>query len=318
LRADYERATVLFEESLRLGREAGDRWSIAASLLHLGNVAGDQGYHGRAVTLYEEGLALCRESGYAVVLADTLTNLGYTLLLQGDYERAAALNEEAATLYREQGYSKARLEFPLDNLGWAALLRGDLERAQSLHKESLMLCRELGNKLIAAESLEGLACAAGTMGQVDRSVRMFAAADALRRAQGVAQLPEERALREPHLTAASSQHYEGAWAEGTKMTFEEAIEYALSKDQPASSVALQPQISSVADPPAAVLTSREEEVAALVASGLTNRRIASRLFISEHTAATHVARILRKLGLQSRAQLAAWVSESRPSASDQV
>jgi DNA-binding NarL/FixJ family response regulator len=50
-------------------------------------------------------------------------------------------------------------------------------------------------------------------------------------------------------------------------------------------------------------------VAVLVARGLTNRQISTRLGISERTAGNHVARILRKLGLRSRAQIAAWVTE---------
>ena len=52
-------------------------------------------------------------------------------------------------------------QFALDNLGWAALLRGDHERAKACYEESLVLCRELGDKMIAVESLEGLACVAG-------------------------------------------------------------------------------------------------------------------------------------------------------------
>jgi DNA-binding CsgD family transcriptional regulator len=55
-----------------------------------------------------------------------------------------------------------------------------------------------------------------------------------------------------------------------------------------------------------------------VAQRLTNRQIASELSISEHTAATHVRRILKKLGLNSRSQLTAWVTERslRSSAAD--
>ena len=41
------------------------------------------------------------------------------------------------------------------------------------------------------------------------------------------------------------------------------------------------------------LTRREEDVAALAALGLTNRQIASEMDSSEHTVATHVARILK-------------------------
>jgi DNA-binding CsgD family transcriptional regulator len=55
-----------------------------------------------------------------------------------------------------------------------------------------------------------------------------------------------------------------------------------------------------------VLTAREEEVAALVAEGLSNRQIARRLRLSERTAENHVTHILTKLGFDSRARIAAW------------
>jgi DNA-binding NarL/FixJ family response regulator len=54
------------------------------------------------------------------------------------------------------------------------------------------------------------------------------------------------------------------------------------------------------------LTTRELEVATLVAEGLTNRQIADRLVISERTAQNHVQHILTKLGFTSRSQIAAW------------
>gem|GEM_PF-2257903 len=54
------------------------------------------------------------------------------------------------------------------------------------------------------------------------------------------------------------------------------------------------------------LTARESEVAALIAEGLTNGQLAERLFISPKTAAVHVSNILAKLGLASRAEVAAW------------
>ena len=58
------------------------------------------------------------------------------------------------------------------------------------------------------------------------------------------------------------------------------------------------------------LTSREIEVATLVAEGLTNRQIADRLVISERTAQNHVQHILTKLGFSTRSQIAAWMSRS--------
>ena len=57
------------------------------------------------------------------------------------------------------------------------------------------------------------------------------------------------------------------------------------------------------------LTQREQEVAALVARGLTNRQIAAELVITEGTAANHVKHILARLVLDSRVQIAAWAIE---------
>jgi YVTN family beta-propeller protein len=62
------------------------------------------------------------------------------------------------------------------------------------------------------------------------------------------------------------------------------------------------------------LTQRESEVAGLVAQGLTNRQIATKLFISERTAEYHIEQIRNKLGFHARTQIAAWVAadQSRP------
>jgi DNA-binding NarL/FixJ family response regulator len=62
--------------------------------------------------------------------------------------------------------------------------------------------------------------------------------------------------------------------------------------------------TEAADTPLAVLSKRELEVLSLVAEGLTNHAIAQRLVLSEHTVNRHVANILRKLGLPSRAAAA--------------
>jgi DNA-binding CsgD family transcriptional regulator/tetratricopeptide (TPR) repeat protein len=66
-------------------------------------------------------------------------------------------------------------------------------------------------------------------------------------------------------------------------------------------------------PKGTVLTPREREVTGLVAEGLSNRRIAERLYLSERTAETHVQNILTKLGFTSRTQVAGWaVREGLP------
>ena len=59
------------------------------------------------------------------------------------------------------------------------------------------------------------------------------------------------------------------------------------------------------------LTGRELEVAGLIAEGLTNHAIASRLSVAPRTAEAHVENIRRKLQVHSRAQIATWVTEHR-------
>ena len=63
-----------------------------------------------------------------------------------------------------------------------------------------------------------------------------------------------------------------------------------------------------------LLTRRELEVASLVADGLTNHAIATRLSVAPRTAEAHVENIRRKLQVRSRAQIAAWITEHRPAA----
>ena len=120
-------------------------------------------------------------------------------------------------------------------------------------------------------------------------------------------------LHEPQLAAARSSLDEATWeaafSEGKAMTLEEAVEYALSTEEwalkPASTVPEAPSAGRVPNN----LTRREREVAGLVARGLTNRQVAMELSISEHTVANHVAKMMHKLGVDSRSQITAWVIE---------
>jgi DNA-binding NarL/FixJ family response regulator len=61
------------------------------------------------------------------------------------------------------------------------------------------------------------------------------------------------------------------------------------------------------------LSARETEVLALVTGGLSNAAVAEKLGISEHTVKRHVANILQKLDLPSRAAAAAFYARQRPS-----
>ena len=62
-------------------------------------------------------------------------------------------------------------------------------------------------------------------------------------------------------------------------------------------------------PKADPLTAREQEIAGLVAEGLSNRQIAERLYLSARTVENHVTHILTKLGFESRARIASWYTD---------
>ena len=108
---------------------------------------------------------------------------------------------------------------------------------------------------------------------------------------------------------------EGAWeeafAQGRAMSAEVAVEYALSEKVTSAAPESPPADRRTGGPLTDLLTRREREVAALVARGLANRQIASELQLSERTIENHVSKILRRLGLASRAQVATWATEQR-------
>jgi non-specific serine/threonine protein kinase len=134
-------------------------------------------------------------------------------------------------------------------------------------------------------------------------------AETLGESIGVAVTPIEQQYYRPYIAAARSQldeaAWEAAWAKAKAMTQEEAIQYALSEKTPT----LSPESEEV---PAGVreerITRRQQEIAVLLSRGLTNRQIAKELVISKRTVDKHVSNILRKLGLHSRSQIAAWVT----------
>jgi len=74
----------------------------------------------------------------------------------------------------------------------------------------------------------------------------------------------------------------------------------------------QASVAALGTREVAVLSTREQEIAALVAKGLTNLQIAAATHISNRTAENHVQHILTKLGFQNRSQIAVWVTQLAP------
>jgi DNA-binding CsgD family transcriptional regulator len=318
---DNERARALLEENMAVLRELEDERDTSTALkrFHALNLLGalavnEEGDYVRGATLWEESLALAREAGDALRIGMAQCLLGYAALLQGDHERATALCEETLAFVHEHGSAAAEIvPETLVNLGLAALNLGDHARAAASFEKALMMSQESGRRPTVINTLEGMVSLAGAMGEATRAAHLWGAAEAAREVTDIALPPGERALHEPFLAAARSRLGEAEWekalARGRVMSLDEAAEYALAKEVETAAPTMVVPERPPAGEPLSVLTRREREIAVLVARGLTNREISTRLGISERTAGNHVGTILRKLGLRSRAQIAAWATE---------
>ncbi len=181
-------------------------------------------------------------------------------------------------------------------------------------EEGLPLARRTKDKLGSAYYLLGLGGVAAEQGLPVRAARLWGAAEAMREVIGITLSYFDLAHSgyEARLAAARSQldeaAWEAAWAEGRAMSTEQAIEYALSTQEPAPPATSDPRRPRP-DKPANILTRREQQVAVLIGRGFTNLRIAGDLEITQRTVETHVSKILRKLSFHSRTQIATWVIE---------
>ena len=313
-RGDYDGAIVLLEEGLALFRELGDKRGVATTLVNLGFAALHLGDEERAAVLRREVEALQREPLDRFTLAWLTTFLALATSYEGDFERSAALATESLAIYRKLG-DKRGISLCHIDLGFIELIKGDHESAAALLEESLSVLRGSEDKFCLAYGIFGLAAVAGARAEPCRAARLWGAAEGLREEIGVVSLTQwelDAYDYEGRVSAARDMlGDEGAWQEafarGRAMSAEEAVEYALSQE----GVPAAPESPAVDWRTENPLTCREEEVAALVARGLTNRQIASELHLSERTVENHVSNILRKLGFVSRAQVAAWATGQR-------
>ena len=116
-------------------------------------------------------------------------------------------------------------------LGAMALCHGDPDQAESLFHQSLVALREAGDRWYLVLDLEWLARVAATRSDWHRTVRLLSAADSLRRAAGDTQPP----LADPYYSsllerarlAIGQEEFAEVFAEGTSMSLDGAIEYAL-------------------------------------------------------------------------------------------
>ncbi|HEY8285884.1 MAG TPA: hypothetical protein VIJ28_15995, partial [Chloroflexota bacterium] len=126
------------------------------------------------------------------------------------------------------------------SLAHLVLARGEWERAEALFRESLQVSGETGHKQGLAESLEGVAAVAAVSGRAGRALRLFAAADALRKAVDQPRHPDDGVTLAPYLAATRARlgtvTWEAAWAEGCALSLDQGIAEAAAAARPASPV----------------------------------------------------------------------------------
>lgn len=229
----------------------------------------------------------------------------------GGHPQALETTAEALTDAEAHGerWARAHLLMVLGRRAWAL---GDQDEAKALTISSLELLQGFSDTVGVAKMVEQLAWITASAGDHPPAARLLGAARSLREAAGITVASGDPRDEDHHArceTEASQAlgraEYHKALADGAAIDGPaQAIAYALA---PATATATATGTEPAATPAAASpLTGREEQIAALVAQGMTSRKIAAELVLSPRTVDNHVNRILTKLGFSSRAQIAAW------------
>jgi DNA-binding CsgD family transcriptional regulator len=328
----YAEARVLGQESLAIVEQSGDLVRTANTLIGLGMLSYFDGDYADAQALFERSAETSREIGDHVMASEAEFCRALILHVTGELDAAWQTYQECLALNREIGYRVGEGSC-LNNLGSIATLRGDVQEARLLLTDSLVASRDGGDLRRLGFTLSAVGALAATEGDSERALRLDAAGLAALAGLGATLAPPMRTLYDEQLVPAQAALGEAgaaARAGGRALTLEQAVNEALawlaapSTPTPTATVprttpadAVLRQASGARSAPGNVraapdaLPRREREVAMLLARGLSNRQIAEALVVSERTAGNYVQRVMNRLGLENRVQVAAWAIEHR-------
>lgn len=306
VQGDLPAAAVVVREERTLAEQTTDLLTRAHIDFADGVLALYKGNAGSARRYFEKAIEVYAQRGDVLFQIDAETNLGLTYQLCDDIDRAIECYEHALALADEKRETIYR-SYLLCALAVALWRQGNPARATKVLVESLQVSRTLNDRTNSSACLQILAWIAAEQRDAERAVVLTAAAEQIGRSVGTGpvSIPDLAVHHEEYerftRQVMTEKTYSAARREGAALSFDAAIAYALREHKsPASN-----------DPVGRKVTKREREVAFLVAEGLTNREIATRLVISPRTAQGHVEHLLTKLGFTSRAQIAAWIAASQ-------
>lgn len=234
---DYDQSERYCEQALKVSQQVGDKVRAALSRVGLGLAAMGRSDHEAAASHLQEALRSFREADEDFLIAHVTNYLGMLALTRGEEDKATQTFEEGLAVARRIG-DRASAYIALYNLAQIALSRGDHDRAAPLFEEAVTLSEQIGDRSNAAYCLEGLAVVAGAWGQAERSGRLIGAAEGLHEAVGVpvyVYYEPHRPIYERAMAAVRSrlgeEGFKEARAEGQAMTFQQAVEYALQREE---------------------------------------------------------------------------------------
>jgi DNA-binding CsgD family transcriptional regulator len=230
--------------------------------------------------------------------AFVLTGLGLIAASSSRPAEASTHLLESLNIFRSVG-ARHEAASVLVSLGNLAHDIGDRQRSARFYDGARQLFDGLHDQRGAALCMNNLALLADAGGDIDRAVEL--GRGALDRFSAVGDLRGE---------AAMLNNLAGWWATLGSLTeavtlYEQAIARFAKLGDTDNETMAKSNLAALT-PRSSALSDRETQVADLVAAGLTNREIASQMFISERTVHSHLSHIFNKLGVTSRTQLAMW------------
>jgi len=274
----------------------------AIACAFLGHVARARGEWDASADWHQRAEADFRKGGNTQGVAWARHDLGLLARDRGDLDSAAELLRASLRDFRELDYAWA-VAWSAWGLGTTLTSQGQLAEARSLLAEALRTYINANDPRGVAQCQDALAHVASEQAHYETAARLIGAAAALR-ARVAARPPDaeqartsavERAL----VRALGSQDADRLIHAGWTMPAQQATDLAMA-------VASGAAPGDPERPQQIPLTPRERQVAALVASGRTNRQIGRVLGISEKTAEVHLHHVMSKLDVRSRAEVAAW------------
>jgi predicted ATPase/class 3 adenylate cyclase len=222
-------ADAVADEALRWARVADDEWEVAEASRGKAVAASNVGDLRERV---DGAASLLSDAGNVHQLASLLNSAAYAALCLGG-EGDAADFAARATPIADALHDRFERMINRGNRGLAALLTGETDNAWHAFREELALCRDMVVVPVAFEGLRGLAALAVVAGDDERAATLVGAAEARRYGQAD---PVDARLDETFFEPARARCGSDAWnasaREGRRLSFEDAIAYALEEPRP--------------------------------------------------------------------------------------